>query len=58
MPSWRAWLVDGPAALTDVLAAFCRLYLFCVLWLTAVIAPLTVLATLALWYVFGIRWGW
>ena len=55
---WRYWLIDGPEAITDVMLTVARLYLVSVLTITAVLAPLTVLAVLALWYVFGIRWGW
>lgn len=55
---WRTWLIDWPARFTDVGFALYRLYLLIVLMLAGPVLLLTVLASVALWYGFGIRWGW
>jgi len=54
----RWWLIEFPTRVADVAAALCRLYFVVALGLTAIVAPLTVIALLILWYGFGIRWGW
>jgi hypothetical protein len=56
--SWRFWLVDLPADLTDIGLAWYRLILTLPLVIGATIVPVMVLTSLALWFGFGIRWGW
>jgi hypothetical protein len=58
MTAWRYWLVELPARITEVGLTWYRLYMFLLYALIAVIAPVTVIAMLVLWFGFGIRWGW
>ena len=56
--SWRTVLIDGPTAVAEVAAAWYRLYVIALLWVVVLTAPTMALATLVLWFVFGVRWGW
>jgi hypothetical protein len=51
---WRKVLIEWPAAIFDAWIIAYRL----VLALLTLVAMGTVTATLVLWFVFGIRWGW
>lgn len=55
---WRFWLIDLPARLTEIGAAWFRLYSLVILWIVAISTPTVTVAVLVLWYGFGIRWGW
>lgn len=56
-PAPREALIDWPAAVTEFVATWYRLYFTVAIAAIALILPVTVLTTLALW-LFGIRWGW
>lgn len=55
---WRALLIDGPAHITEVAIVWYRLYSIALLWIVALTVPAVTLATLILWFGFGVRWGW
>lgn len=54
----RYWLVELPARITEIVAVWYRLYMTVIVMAAAVVLPLMVLTMLALWFGFGIRWGW
>lgn len=56
--SWRYWLIDAPAKITEVASVWYRLYFMVLLWIAALTVPALLLTTLVLWFGFGIRWGW
>ena len=54
MASWRYWLIDVPATVTDI---WWRFWLIVVTLLTMA-CFVSVTLNLVLWFGFGIRWGW
>lgn len=56
--SWRRYVLDGPARVTDWLLFGFRIYLSFILLLFGPLLMLAVFSMLALWWGFGIRWGW
>lgn len=58
---WRYWLIDAPAHLTEVGLVWYRLLFMVLLWCAAAgaaIGLVGVMASLVLYFGFGIRWGW
>jgi hypothetical protein len=61
LPAWRYWLIDLPARATEVGYAWYRVFFMALLWAAvagAVAGLLGVTVSLALYFGFGIRWGW
>lgn len=58
---WRHWLVDVPAGITEVGFTWYRLLFLVLLWAAAIgatVGLIGVMASLALDFGFGVRWGW
>lgn len=58
---WRFWLIDLPAQVTEVGLVWYRALFMVLLWAAAVTATIGfvgVMASLVLYFGFGIRWGW
>jgi hypothetical protein len=61
LPAWRYWLIDLPARATEVGYVWYRLLVLSLLWVAAagaVVGLLSLTVSLALYFGFGIRWGW
>ena len=54
----RYWLVELPAYITEVAAAWYRLYFIVVLLVAGPGLLLMASIAVGLWFGFGIRWGW
>ena len=55
---WHYWLIDRPARATEIAFLIYRWYFTIVLVVGSLVIWVSLTVSLALWFGFGIRWGW